>query len=638
MGLFAKRKSAESDRDLQSVILGVAGHELIGDAKSAMSKSVWVYRAVATVATRIGSLPWGLYQGDKKVGNAVLQRPNPYQTASEMWEQVIAWQMLRGYGAIYCEPMNVRALDIDFVVNSNGTLTYIEGGSSRALDPGKLCIFPNFGLGGPGLSELSPVLDAANMDENAKKVWNNQMSSGGVLSGLLSSDVILNESQLEAVKKRWEERYGGVAKAGTMAFLGGGFKFTQMGISAADMRMLEVSQVTRNEIGTAFGVPGIFLGDMDSVDYSNAQTQERILYSNTVVPKADRLAKRVTTFLLPILGLRGVEMRFDYHGIDALQENKLQRAQIDEVQTRIGALTINEIRVRDGLDPVPWGDAWWGSAMLSPITSDKVAPVPEPAPESTPEPVKQVKGLHSPEARVLIWKSFDSRLKPEESKFSRETVKEFDKQGKRIVAWLEGKAMTDVKAAMPAELLDDEELLSVWRPLFMAFGMSASEATAARYDWTKIDPAVVRKWIDTRGAKYSKWVNETTNADIMDILATDRAGGLSIPDMVKHIQDYFGEGGVARSRAEAVARTQVIAVNNYADVETYKENGVQRKEWLATMDDRVRDSHAEMDGQVVAVDDPFVTGNGASLQYPGDPDGPAEEVINCRCTILPVID
>jgi uncharacterized protein with gpF-like domain len=55
--------------------------------------------------------------------------------------------------------------------------------------------------------------------------------------------------------------------------------------------------------------------------------------------------------------------------------------------------------------------------------------------------------------------------------------------------------------------------------------------------------------------------------------------------------------------------------------------------WVATLDDRTRDTHAEMDGQVVGMDEPFVSPSGAELMYPGDPNAPPEEVINCRCVV-----
>jgi uncharacterized protein with HEPN domain len=58
--------------------------------------------------------------------------------------------------------------------------------------------------------------------------------------------------------------------------------------------------------------------------------------------------------------------------------------------------------------------------------------------------------------------------------------------------------------------------------------------------------------------------------------------------------------------------------------------GVEQKQWISTLDNRVRDSHALMYGEVARVDMPFSNG----LQHPGG-EGPAGEVINCRCTVAP---
>ncbi|GAF85937.1 unnamed protein product, partial [marine sediment metagenome] len=61
--------------------------------------------------------------------------------------------------------------------------------------------------------------------------------------------------------------------------------------------------------------------------------------------------------------------------------------------------------------------------------------------------------------------------------------------------------------------------------------------------------------------------------------------------------------------------------------QAYKQSGVvERKQWLATMDDRVRDEHAAMNGEKVGLDESFSNG----LMFPGEP--------NCRCTVLPVIE
>jgi len=52
------------------------------------------------------------------------------------------------------------------------------------------------------------------------------------------------------------------------------------------------------------------------------------------------------------------------------------------------------------------------------------------------------------------------------------------------------------------------------------------------------------------------------------------------------------------------------------------------KEWSALDDERTRETHADADGQIVQVDQPFVVG-GEECQYPGDDDLSAEERCNC---------
>lgn len=57
-----------------------------------------------------------------------------------------------------------------------------------------------------------------------------------------------------------------------------------------------------------------------------------------------------------------------------------------------------------------------------------------------------------------------------------------------------------------------------------------------------------------------------------------------------------------------------------------------RKKWVTRMDDRVRDTHSYMEGQIVGINDLFYTYTGASAMYPGG-FGEPEEDINCRCAI-----
>ena len=119
--------------------------------------------------------------------------------------------------------------------------------------------------------------------------------------------------------------------------------------------------------------------------------------------------------------------------------------------------------------------------------------------------------------------------------------------------------------------------------------------------------------------------------------------GRSIQDVAEEVRgDLIATGNNSyRNRAETVARTETIGATNagaYASSVAMSEvigEEDPEKVWLATDDSRTRHSHREADGQRVPLSSPFTVG-GFNLTFPGDPSGPPQEVINCRCTILSV--
>lgn len=60
--------------------------------------------------------------------------------------------------------------------------------------------------------------------------------------------------------------------------------------------------------------------------------------------------------------------------------------------------------------------------------------------------------------------------------------------------------------------------------------------------------------------------------------------------------------------------------------------------WKTMGDDKVRHSHRPMDGQTQPYGQPFVTGRGNRLRFPTDPNGPIEEIANCRCVLSHTIN
>ena len=112
--------------------------------------------------------------------------------------------------------------------------------------------------------------------------------------------------------------------------------------------------------------------------------------------------------------------------------------------------------------------------------------------------------------------------------------------------------------------------------------------------------------------------------------------GKSITGIAKDLQTRMPD--MNKASAVRTARTAVTGAQNAGRMDSYvaaEKMGIKvRKEWLATIDGRTRHSHAMLDGKVVDKDKKF--GNGC--MFPGDPNGPAAEVYNCRCALIAAVD
>lgn len=95
-------------------------------------------------------------------------------------------------------------------------------------------------------------------------------------------------------------------------------------------------------------------------------------------------------------------------------------------------------------------------------------------------------------------------------------------------------------------------------------------------------------------------------------------------------------------RGQMLARTETLTSIHAAkhegfrqglDKTNYPPEAVTRV-WRSAGDNKVRHTHAAMNGQVVnGIDTPFLSPSGAMLRYPGDTGlgAGADEVIGCRC-------
>lgn len=130
--------------------------------------------------------------------------------------------------------------------------------------------------------------------------------------------------------------------------------------------------------------------------------------------------------------------------------------------------------------------------------------------------------------------------------------------------------------------------------------------------------------------------NETTRQELMGAARVASQRGLQegwgMDRIAEEIQEE-SEVAVSRRRATVIARTEVIRASNHASLAAARSTNMRlRKEWIATQDNRVRDTHDEANGQIVPMEDNFNVG-GYSAPYPAAPTLPPKESVQCRCTV-----
>ena len=142
--------------------------------------------------------------------------------------------------------------------------------------------------------------------------------------------------------------------------------------------------------------------------------------------------------------------------------------------------------------------------------------------------------------------------------------------------------------------------------------------------------AFATEWVATKVTQ----INRTTEDQIRDLITQGEQEGAGVEAIARAIRQNMPQ--MSRLRSHVIARTETHMAAGWANQTAAEESGIELvKEWCSSSDDRTRETHMEADGQRVPLAMAFNVG-GYGLEFPGDPNGPADEVIMCRCQSLMV--
>jgi len=111
------------------------------------------------------------------------------------------------------------------------------------------------------------------------------------------------------------------------------------------------------------------------------------------------------------------------------------------------------------------------------------------------------------------------------------------------------------------------------------------------------------------------------------------AGGRRGPRNGARWEDLDTGGMTFMDRMKRDARTAVTGLDGILTSAALRDAGFTRKRWVTRHDAKVRETHREVEGDTIPLEEAFYVG-GYPLMYPGERGAPPAIVINCRCTMV----
>lgn len=247
--------------------------------------------------------------------------------------------------------------------------------------------------------------------------------------------------------------------------------------------------------------------------------------------------------------------------------------------------------------------------------------------------------IETDEEKALYWKAFESGREKYYDGVKREVAKEFEKERKAILKAMESGGEKAVMKVLDGRKKDWIKLYTdIYVEVMQDFGdqtLGSMRKDLSGEMETKLFPKIfqvftqaVQTFISNVVATKVVGVTNVTKQKIKNITSNAQAQGQSIGQVMKEIDKLYLDQ-IIPNRSEVIARTEVIGASNAGSSKAADQTGLKlTKEWLATPDDRTRDTHNKINGETVPKEKPYSNG----LMFPGDPEGKAEEVIQCRCT------
>ena len=572
-----------------------------------------------------------------------------------------------------------------FMVNPYGETS----GVSLTVDPKDFVWFKEINVADPygrGKGRAESVADEIEADEYASKYQKNFFFNDAtppyVVTGYTG-----NQQGADQIKKSLMQKIGGFLHAREPAVLTGNVDVKTVGIAPKELDMVESRKFLRDECLQHFQIPPEIMGIIENSNRSTIDSSFYLFAKNVVKPELEWFERILNRQLCP---------EFD---IDLVCKHNFEIAEDEELKLRIyqfgvqnGAITVEQYCEAFGINPdvkdghyilpmganrVPAGEVELPDDIFGADNPNDTSTTDNPPTETgSTDSTENIEGVQAekPTGKSVFgyqrtkqiqyndfqskcWNMFDTKATKREPDFISSVKKVAARQEKDISNLLaEYEKENKPVENLIAEYFSKEVDIAVKRSLAGAWikamndGKDNAKNILNKKDFgaDSMTNDTFNKWVERYGLLKATEINDTTKKDLIKKLKLILAESIENGDSLKVRVDKLRKGAesvftkLSESRAYLIARTETAGSVNLGQVATYKAYGVQEKQWLATIDNRTRDTHLFMHEVRVPIDMAFdvprLDGSNDTMQFPADASASAENVCNCRCTITPVIE
>jgi hypothetical protein len=532
-----------------------------------------------------------------------------------------------------------------------------------------------------GCSEMHAAKDAAEGDFMAGKFNKNLMANNGdqgvfiVAKGGMPDDT-QRQMMIDMIREKRELAQRGQFRA---AFLVGDVEVQDPKIHVPDAAFIAVRLENRHEIYMAFGVPPS-MADVQASYSIGSASDWFMLITETCIPSGGKLCNAIDRAARLQTG-KDVRSAFNWNEHPVMQAVRRERTDTAQKYFQMG-VPMDKVNEYLGLG-LPKYTGWergYLPATLVPV-QEELPPPPEDDPtleEPTGDddvalmlkaldPLEGMRrALAAPKPLALLalngccsravkdgllvrvatpkemaqWRALQLQRSATRRAYIAKIGKVLFEARAEVLAKLEARQKSIETKSVASDLMFDlhdftSKLFASIRPVtenaLQSAGSELFEEVGLNPSDFSYSPEAALQFVKERELKLKNVPQEISDG-VRDTIEDSLENGDSIADTADAVRAKFNE--ISKGRATAIATTETGVAYESARDKAMKAARIGWKKWLTSGNANVRPTHAEADGQIVAVTQPFEVG-GEELRFPCDPLGSPGEVINCHCVSVP---